>query len=486
MRYAILHISDLHRDIENEICNTVLVESIAKDIRRYDGQKPCIEIPVVCIVSGDLIYGVRPDSSNPSDELIRQYNQAEDFLERLTDQCFGGNRAKVILVPGNHDVCYDAVMRSTSKIDIPNDVREKQELVKELFKPKSKLRWSWDELCFFRIENEDAYNQRLSGFAETYRRFYQNHRTFSIDPKKQFDVFTFPELQLSVLMLNSCFNNDPLRRVAAFHPSCIAEALPLFREPHHTGHLIVSTWHHSLSGMPYEDDYLGMDILQVLVDADVSIGLHGHQHKSYCIDERNRIGTSGRKITVIGTGTLCSGPHGLAPGNPRCYNIIEIDTESWEGRVHQRKMVNNDFDLPIWGPGQFNETNMSYMDFKICPPNTTRSQALDISLALEQAEKHIGLHQWDMALHILQTIAYVPLARPMITKALFELGDYNETIDMLWPPTTPAEAVMIGGAMIEVGTPEQVSSFMSLDFIKSSSDASIRDIVRRMQERRIR
>ncbi len=486
MRYAILHIADLHRDIENDLGNTALIESIARDLGRFATQEPRIETPAVCIVSGDLVYGVQPHSTGAADELSRQYEQAEAFLSTLAERCFQGDRARVVLAPGNHDVCYETFTRSTKRVDIPNDTGKRRQLVADLFGGRSTLRWSWDDLCFYSIEDEELYLQRLALFSETYTRFYQGERTFLLDPARQFDIFTYPELQLSVLMLNSCYNSDPLRRAGAFHPTCIAEALRLLGGPQHRGHLMAATWHHSLSGTAYQDNYLDVDILQVLIDADVSIALHGHQHKPHCIDEHYRVGPRKRKLTVISTGTLCAAPQGLVAGKPRSYNVIEIDTNRWAGRVHQRQMVNSDFTLPIWGPGHFNETNSSYMDFEICPPTATRQQSLDSFLSLEQAEKYLGSRQWVRALDVLKPVSVMPLARPFIVRALGGLGDSHKTIDLLWPPTTPAEAVMVGGAIIDVGPRQQARAFVELDFVKSSTDASIGDVVRRLAERQLR
>src|ERR1700674_3846482 len=106
MRFSILHISDLHRDLRDEVANGPLLDSLARDVERCSEQAPAILRPSACIVSGDLVYGVRPDAVGATEELERQYAQAEDFLNRLTDTFFGGDRGRVVLMPGNHDVSY--------------------------------------------------------------------------------------------------------------------------------------------------------------------------------------------------------------------------------------------------------------------------------------------------------------------------------------------------------------------------------------------
>jgi len=79
MRFSILHLSDLHRDLRDEIENGPLLDSLVRDVQRYSDQDPEIIKPSICIVSGDLIYGVRPHLEAAAAELSRQFDQAVDF-----------------------------------------------------------------------------------------------------------------------------------------------------------------------------------------------------------------------------------------------------------------------------------------------------------------------------------------------------------------------------------------------------------------------
>jgi hypothetical protein len=151
MQFSILHISDLHRDLKAELANGPLLDSLIWDIERYKKHTPPITHPSLCIVSGDLIYGVGPSHPDPVLELNRQYTQAVQFLISLADACFEGNRERIVLVPGNHDVSYPTVIASCTRIDVPSSRADKRTLTDELWEPNSKLRWSWAELCFYRI-----------------------------------------------------------------------------------------------------------------------------------------------------------------------------------------------------------------------------------------------------------------------------------------------------------------------------------------------
>jgi hypothetical protein len=71
-------------------------------------------------------------------------------------------------------------------------------------------------------------------------------------------------------------------------------------------------------------------------------------------------------------------------------------------------------------------------------------------------------------------------------KALGELGDARRTITTLWPPLSSAEAVTLGGAILDSGTREEADAFVRLELVSGSLDASVRDILHRVRERRLR
>src|SRR5260370_35447448 len=230
IKFSILHISDLHRDLTNELGNAPLLESLVRDVERYHKTAPPIPKHALCIVSGDLVYGAKPGSPRFADELTRQYAQAKELLVGIADRLFESNRQRIVLVPGNHDVSYNHVLNSAHQIPLPSTEAERSKLVSELFHHRTKIRWSWSQLCFFRIIDESKYAERLADFAAAYKDFYQGSRTFSLDASLQFDFFDYPHLDFTVLGLSSCDRNDPLNRVAAIHPDALAGSTNAFRQ----------------------------------------------------------------------------------------------------------------------------------------------------------------------------------------------------------------------------------------------------------------
>ena len=481
MRFSILHISDLHRDLRDELANGPLLDSLLRDNHHYADQDPQIPKPSLCIVSGDLIYGVRPDRAGAEDELNRQYQQAVEFLIGLADRLFAGDRDRVVLLPGNHDVSYSAVITSGIRIPVPSvSAEERSLLVSELFTPRSSLRWSWPEMCFFRITDQQLYEQRFEGFQRAYSQFYLGTRTFSLKPEDQYAIFDYPGLNLSIAALSSCYRNDPMNRAGGFHPDAINSACRELGRPNRAGRLLAAAWHHSVGGGPSQNDFLDHEFVQLLIDTGVSLGFHGHQHVHDCVDERYRLGPAQRKMTIISASTLCADPANLKPGIPRGYNVVEVNTETWVGRTHSRHMVNSSPTLPIWGPGHFNATGKSFVDFEICQPIARRPSQLDNVLALEHADELLRKHQWAEAVEALIDLKDVEMAQPMLLSALSELADDELTITTLWPPSTNAEIVLVGAAILNQQAEQRARDFLNLDSVSRNPDASVRETRQRV------
>ena|SRR5437899_1650022 len=119
MNVSILHISDLHRDPGNPISNEALLDSLENDRRRYSGEEnPAVRSPDIIVVSGDVIQGVSPGTSEPEKKLQAQYGEALSFLNDLTKRFLGGDKRRIVVVPGNHDVSACHFAGSVKRIDL--------------------------------------------------------------------------------------------------------------------------------------------------------------------------------------------------------------------------------------------------------------------------------------------------------------------------------------------------------------------------------
>lgn len=474
MIISILHLSDLHRDPGHPLTNAALIESLERDRGRYAHETPTIKPPDLIFVCGDLVSGVQPTIPDATAELARQYREAEAFLSALAERFLAGNRKKIIISPGNHDVSYPHVNASLKKIDLEGGVPEKEEACvrysKMLSAPDSNLRWSWKELCFYEVVNPESYRRRFEPFTNFYHRFYGGTCEFSLDPEGQFNIFEYPELGIIVIAFNSCHNNDPLNGIATIHPDCIAHAYHALRDDRFVGQLRVGLWHHNITGPPTKMDYLDSDILQVLIDYGFSLGFHGHQHKPHFIDERFLFGND-RNIKVISAGTLCGGRDALPTGQPRSYNIIQLDNERFTGTLHVRQMLNANLSSPIWGPG-LSPSREAFIEFKIQPPPGFGEDRTMFILA--EAERCLSTKNPIEAIRLVSPfVEKNDIARRLILDALVQTGDTKDIIKFLYPPRSTREIIFVADALFQEGRFEQLRTLLNDPFVRDSSDASI-------------
>lgn len=472
MKLSVLHISDLHRDPDNPIRNDVLLDSLENDRRHYSTEEaPAVRSPDLIIVSGDIIQGIRPDASDPDARLREQYQEALDFLSALTDRFVGGDRNRVIVVPGNHDVSAYHFEKSLHRVDILPD--RKKELVTQLFLPGSRLRWSWSGFELYEIADQALYAHRLAAFADFYVAFYNGDRTYDLDPSKQVDIFDFPAFGLTIVGFSSCYNNDLFNRQGAIHPGCIAIAGSRLRDPSLQDRLRIAVWHHNAEGLPAHSDYMDPDLLQNLIDRGFSLGFHGHQHRPQFLDTRFRHGID-RKITVISAGTLCGGP---SFGHGRAYNVVELDTGSRTGRLHVREMLNNNLNLPIWGQRALPPNTSAYYKFPYDPPPEPAAHSNASTTALIEVQRLYDSRDYRRAADVLISVAASDdLARPLLLDCLVKLKDMPALIASFDPPASEAEAIHIMDALWEEGRRDRLGEVLKVPLITESADPSVIEI----------
>jgi hypothetical protein len=472
MRLSVLHISDLHRDPANPIRNDVLLDSLEIDRRHYTAEEtPAIRSPDLIIVSGDVVHGIRLDEPDPERQLREQYQEALDFLGRLTDRFVGGDRERVVIVPGNHDVSAYHFQRSLRRVDILPD--RKKELVTQLFASGSMLRWAWSGFELYEIADRALYAQRLAAFAEFYATFYNGGHTYGLDPSSQFDIFDLPRYDLTIVGFSSCYNNDLYNRQGAIHPGCIAATASRLRHPSFRGRLRAAVWHHNVEGAPLQSDYMDPDLVQNLIHREFSLGFHGHQHRPQFLDTRFRHGVE-RGITIISAGTLC-GSASFRHG--RAYNIVEIDTDHRTGRLHVREMQNDNLSMPIWGRRSLPPQTSPYYEFRYDPPPIAEQGASANTVALLEAQRLYDAGDHSGAARILAgVVASDDLARPLLLDCYLKLRDMLAIIAAFDPPASEAEAIHVMDALWADGRRDRLREALRLPLIAESADPSVGEI----------
>lgn len=317
MKYSILHISDIHKS--PEISYDSLLQSLKRDMDHYTLNEGILA-PSFVVVSGDLIQGAYTE-----EEIRNQYSEVEFFLDCLCKQCLQGDRSRLIIVPGNHDVSRVATMASMGP-----SRREYSSCLKDYFAGSLDLRWSWQEDVFYEIIDKDTYNCRFNLFVEFYNRFFDGIREFPSNPEERAYVVVNDSYRVCFACFNSCCHLDHLCDTGSISPDALISVGNDLTKCYNAGYLNIAVWHHHYYGRPLETNYMDRSFFSDLLSYDVHLGLYGHQHFTQVAEEYSDLlllkDDLAQKLLLVSSGTLFGGSKELPPGGRRQYNLIEVDT----------------------------------------------------------------------------------------------------------------------------------------------------------------
>jgi hypothetical protein len=404
----------------------------------------------------------------------KQYKEALELLESITRDFLGGDKSRVVIIPGNHDICWTYSKQSMKRIDVDlsgNDKDKLKLLVNNYFNYSPATRWSWRDLSFYEIIDQAIYNDRLKLFCEFYTKFYEGKRNYSLLPHEQYDIFDYPDFGITVVGFNSCYENDHLNGSGKIHPDCIGHVGNVLRSFRDKGRLLIAAWHHNIRGLPLQSDYMDSRIIKNLIDFGFSLGFHGHQHKSEVVDDYFRY-KENRKITVISAGTLCGGPDQLPNGESRQYNLLEIDLTNNSAKLHSREMMKNSaFEVPVWGPGRIETINQSYLDIQLQQPSKPKPQTYKM---LSVATDHIKNKDFQEALSILSQLDFTnDFVRGSVLECYVGLEHDEKIIQHFSPPKNAAEAIHLINALWNMKKIPELKVILNHDVVKNADDPSL-------------
>ncbi len=350
--FSILHISDLHKDADASY--NQLLASLEDDRVTWRNGNPTILEPSFIVVSGDLIQGCELNMTKKAatEMLDSQYAEVEAFLADLADRFLNGDRNRIIIVPGNHDVSRNASQRSMTYVD----EKERDAVYKTFVSSRGKsclYRWSWKDFAFCKIVKDNIYKERFDAYLRFYNRFYNGVREELKDCVDNVEIVEFPEFNITFACYNSCADLDHLNetgKISNVALYCKREELQELYDKHR---IIIGVWHHHIYGSPYFPNFMDRDVLRLLHKRHIQIGLFGHQHCIEVADEYKNIeekGADSESILLISSGTLFGGRKQLTSGKPRQYNVIEIEQKNGEAqvRIHVREDESGDKPDPSW------------------------------------------------------------------------------------------------------------------------------------------
>ena len=480
-KISILHISDSHRSKNTPITNSALLISLLNDKEKYTTvEVPQIQSPDIIIVCGDIIGGSE-NENNSKQEIQHQYDEAIGFLTDLANEFLGGDKHRIVLVPGNHDIDWKYSRDSMAKIDNAQVIDSNNQLISEYLRQAidqhSDIKWSWKELSFYKVVDHSTYLRRFEAFTHFYGAFYDGKRSYSLNPDSQYDIFDFPEFEISIVGYNSCYNNDHLNLVGDIHPDCIAKSTPQLKKLARKGRLQMAVWHHNTKGLPYEANYMDSSRLKNFIDAGIVLGFHGHQHRTEIVRDYNNM-IEQKRIVVFSAGTLCGGPEELPVGHNQQYNIVEIepnpgDDSTMKVTLHTReKTSTSSFNNPIWSQGRIDSTNVSYISTSIPKPvpATPTAALLDAEALLKEKRYQ------DAKETLLQLDLSDPFVRKFLLESLMQTDDLDTICRVFYPPKNNEEVVHLLNALLQLGYKSMMVTYIEHPFIASSIDPTIREL----------
>ena len=331
----ILHISDLHRAGSTETLKAIwggpqsALRKLPEAEQRFD----------LIVVSGDLAGTARPG----------EYAELHEFavtslLPLLRDP---EARARVIFVPGNHDVDWSAELgRPLQLADLLQQAAGSEQLARMLQRyredpARSGLRQvisKYGHIEWIALD-EAKQGARLANVQRFLDEFYgaslrEPGRSFDLLAAQEgldWSAHVFPDDRIAVYGFNSCFLNDRYWTGAAISRESIANAAAHASE-HAEGFLRIAVWHHGIHTDGYRPDYLNQADLGALIVAGFQVGFHGHIHKSGA----QQLGWLTDRFVLVGTGSLGANQNQRPDAVGKQFSVVQLHPHQVHVQVYER------------------------------------------------------------------------------------------------------------------------------------------------------
>lgn len=321
----LLHISDLHLTDPFEHFEEVwlpVAGCVKQD--RFDA----------VIVSGDLTQAAAPN----------QYEQLERFLVNELLPLVHGRRERIVLVPGNHDVEWQA--RVATPVSLASlEPSAVAAVVKQALRSpeRGRHRANIGPLGHLDILELDParYPTRFNEVQQFLSRFYgqppEGNRVFNLTgpDNDHWSAHLFPDARTAIYGFNTAARNDRFWTGATLDARAIAEA-QRHAERHAAGFLRLAVWHHGLTTDKGRPDALSLVELSRLYHAGFRVGFHGHTHS----DEARLIEDFlGDRFAIVATGSLGAGSAERPDAVGNQFSIVRVHPGQVHVQVFERKGV---------------------------------------------------------------------------------------------------------------------------------------------------
>ena len=462
--YSILHISDLHKP---ENCNLDnLFYSIQTDCTAYTAEGICK--PEIIVISGDIVEGSKKDDG--VDIIRKQYEDAGKFLDKLANYFLGGDRSRMIIVPGNHDYCYK-LSKDSMELSPEDKLQDDYKLLKEA---APYVRWNWDDRRCYHITKKELYDTRFDLFRGFYNDFYAGIRELPAVIDKDSYVVELPQYHIAFVCFNSCYRLDHLSPMGCICPDAISMAHERLVALKNMGYLMVGVWHHHVSGLPVENNYMDYRILNAMMQENIKMGLFGHQHVSTAVQEYSDI-TTKQSILLISSGSLYGNRYQLVTGVPRQYNVIEINIRNEEVKLKLNVRKDNSqygYDIPQWILSPIGIKSLPYYE------HTLHVEKAQIEYIVEDIDRKVRErgNYGEACLRLMEFGLNNELALKYFDNYISKVDNPKLLKELLGNPVTISQYMTALDAAVELGDKDWIKVLMYNERFKNETSVYLSEL----------
>lgn len=474
-KITVLHISDLHRITEANVDCLSASFNVEKEYYRTNN----IPMPSFIVVSGDIIQGSKEeDASKAQEEILSQYEVAGRFLAGLCNLFYGGDRSRMIIVPGNHDVSQYVTRGCMLKIEAD----DYKPFVDSLWNDDSNIRWSWKDLSFYKIIDTNGYKNRFNDFISFYNSFYQDvkwpDRKYPELVDAEADIIDFKEEGVTFVCFNSCYQLDHLQQSGYISFNALSNLSTKLLEKKRQGRLIIAVWHHHTQGLPKENNYLNYRILDNMTKYGIGLALHGHQHISGILNEYRDVFTKDN-LWLVSAGTVYGNSSDMVPGTTRQYNLITIEREGRDCHVTLKSRVDKSLQNPepVWENGLIGRSQQLYYTFEIRLEEEEKEESMEevyqlideINREAEKTKDYLQASRRLMELDLNN-----PAVRKFLMEYLQRAEDIDTIIKVFAEPKIPSEAILFIESCIKTKNAAAYRKFCESLYALEVKDTNVR------------
>ncbi|MDI3288957.1 metallophosphoesterase [Polyangium sp. 15x6] len=328
----ILHLSDLHVTESGQTLD---------DVWMHPAQALGTLHPApfdFVVVSGDL---TQRGSAAEYDELL-------EFAEhRVLPLVVNRERARVVFVPGNHDVDWGADIGEPVRVTSLRTAHDFDLLEQEMQRLKrspdlSDLRIDvgrYGHLDLVKLRAGAEYNKRFANVQRFFDRFYGESldgrgRAFDLldsNEREHWSAHVFPQEKVAFFGFNSCHRNDKYWTGAAISTRAVSAARD-FANGLDRDTLRVAVWHHGFTSERGRPDYLTLQDVGTLYAAGFRIGFHGHTHQ----ESSKLVELFKSRFVIISTGSLGSAAHERPGAVGNQFSVVRLSPSTVSVEVYER------------------------------------------------------------------------------------------------------------------------------------------------------